>query len=135
MSKNKFDVMIIDDDEDILALLNNYVNDACLEIDAVASIIDFRDPLDALQNLYQNRYDLIVIDIKMPRLDGVEVIRSLRENEGPNRNASVLMVSGNADKYYENMQKKFLDRKLLFIEKPFEYKKFYRNFLLALADK
>jgi chemotaxis protein histidine kinase CheA len=40
------------------------------------------DGLDALSRMTENRYDLIVSDIEMPRMDGFELCRTLKKNEG-----------------------------------------------------
>jgi CheY-like chemotaxis protein/chemotaxis signal transduction protein len=40
------------------------------------------DGLDALSRMTENKYDLIVSDIEMPRMDGFELCRTLKKNEG-----------------------------------------------------
>jgi two-component system chemotaxis sensor kinase CheA len=40
------------------------------------------DGLDALDRMTTNKYDLIVSDIQMPRMDGFELCRTLKKNEG-----------------------------------------------------
>jgi len=40
------------------------------------------DGLDALDRMVDNQYDLIVSDVEMPRMDGFELCRTLKNNEG-----------------------------------------------------
>jgi two-component system chemotaxis sensor kinase CheA len=50
------------------------------------------DGLDALDRMVNNRYDLIVSDVEMPRMDGFELCRTLKNNEGY-KDIPVVMVT------------------------------------------
>jgi CheY-like chemotaxis protein/chemotaxis signal transduction protein len=50
------------------------------------------DGLDALDRMVDNQYDLIVSDIEMPRMDGFELCRTLKNKEGY-KNIPVVMVT------------------------------------------
>jgi len=50
------------------------------------------DGLDALNRMVNNQYDLIVSDVKMPRMDGFELCRTLKNNEGY-KDIPVVMVT------------------------------------------
>ena len=66
-------VMLIDDEEAITANLSPFLQRAGFEV-AVAA-----DGQDALQQIPAFRPDLIVLDVLMPRMDGREVLRRLRQ--------------------------------------------------------
>ncbi len=51
------------------------------------------DGLDALERITGNKYDLILSDIEMPRLDGFELCRALKKNEGY-RDIPFVIVTG-----------------------------------------
>ena len=51
------------------------------------------DGLDALERITGNKYDLILSDIEMPRMDGFELCRSLKKNEGY-RDIPFVIVTG-----------------------------------------
>ena len=51
------------------------------------------DGLDALDRVTASRYDLIVSDVEMPRMDGFELCRTLKKNEGY-RDIPFVMVTG-----------------------------------------
>jgi len=42
------------------------------------------------------KYDLILLDIMMPEMDGLEVLRRLRE-ESPNKNTPIIMMTAYGD--------------------------------------
>ncbi len=51
------------------------------------------DGLDALERITDNKYDLILSDIQMPRMDGFELCRTLKKNEGY-RDIPFVIVTG-----------------------------------------
>ncbi len=50
------------------------------------------DGLDALDRMVNNQYDLVVSDVEMPRMDGFELCRTLKNNEGY-KDIPVIMVT------------------------------------------
>ncbi|MCH6256159.1 ATP-binding protein [Puniceicoccaceae bacterium K14] len=57
------------------------------------------DGLEALENCQKNRYDLILLDCQMPRMDGYEFAKNLRnlERKDPSRGAShIVALTANA---------------------------------------
>jgi signal transduction histidine kinase/ActR/RegA family two-component response regulator len=52
-----------------------------------------RDALEAARTL---PYDLLILDIRMPDLDGLAVTRAVRAGDGPNRQTPIIAVSGDA---------------------------------------
>ena len=66
-------IALVDDDKNILTSLS-----IALQAEGFATRI-YSDPELALKALLENPADLVVCDIKMPRLDGIELLRRLRE--------------------------------------------------------
>ncbi|MCB2013869.1 MAG: response regulator transcription factor [Sphingobium sp.] len=66
-------IALIDDDRNILASLS-----IALQSEGFVTRL-YTDPELALKTLQDNPADLVVCDIKMPRMDGVELLRRLRE--------------------------------------------------------
>lgn len=66
-------IALIDDDKNILASVS-----IALQAEGFATRI-YSDPESALKALSENPADLAVCDIKMPRMDGIELLRRLRE--------------------------------------------------------
>ncbi len=52
------------------------------------------DGAEALQALMREPYDLVLMDVHLPHIDGLEVTRRIRARAGPNRNTAILAVTG-----------------------------------------
>jgi two-component system OmpR family response regulator len=82
-------VLIIDDEPGVRELISEALS--LSEISAVQAA----DGLEALSFLRRERFDLLILDINMPKLDGLALLEKLR-NEG--MSVPVLMLSARADK-------------------------------------
>ena len=70
---NKLHILVVDDDPAILRLLSTNLRARDYE---VTTSIDGEEALEAIEGDF---FDLVVLDIMMPRVDGVEVCRRIRE--------------------------------------------------------
>lgn len=70
-------IMMIDDDEDFLVLMQQ----AILEQLPRAQVSLFSNGYDALVAIGANPPDLLVLDMKMPKIDGLEVCQRLKSNQ------------------------------------------------------
>jgi DNA-binding response OmpR family regulator len=78
----------------------------------------FNDPHLALSKYSPGLYDLVILDIKMPNMDGFELYQEIKKIDN---NANVCFLTA-SEQYYEEFRKKeyyALDRNL-FIRKPIE---------------
>ena len=79
-----FKILVVDDDKHTRMLLR-----AVLEA-AGYTVVTANNGEEALFNMEQEHIDLVVLDIMMPKMDGYEFTKVLREN---NYNLPILMVS------------------------------------------
>jgi DNA-binding response OmpR family regulator len=70
-------ILIVDDDEDLTNLYETFLKFDGYEVDA------FTDPIDALYSFRKDVYDLVLLDLKMPKMNGVELFEEL-QNIDPN---------------------------------------------------
>jgi len=100
-------VLIVDDEKSIRTTLKDILEFEKYEVDEAV------DGLDCLVKIKQNQYDVIVLDIKMPKMDGMDVLERIQElaYETP-----VVMISGHAtiDTAVDAVKKGAFD----FISKP-----------------
>ena len=78
----------------------------------------FNDPQEALSNYKPGYYDLVILDIKMPKMDGFELYDEIKKKD-PQAKICFLTAS---ELYYEEFRKKeyYALDKNLFIRKPIE---------------
>jgi DNA-binding response OmpR family regulator len=83
-------VLIVEDEANARALLRLHLESHGFQVDEVL------DGEDALVRLRSRPYDLVVLDVLLPKVDGVSVCRAVRA-AGPNRSTPILMVTARAD--------------------------------------
>src|SRR5215218_8330396 len=74
-STTKAKVLIIDDDEDISNLFKIYLEHDDFDVDA------YTNPIDALYYFKKGKYDLILLDLKMPQIDGIAMFYALKNRD------------------------------------------------------
>ncbi|MFQ6143849.1 response regulator transcription factor [Streptomyces seoulensis] len=80
-------VMVAEDDEKQARLARVYLESEGHHVVVV------RDGRDALEYIRRSRPDLVVLDVMMPRVDGLDVVRVLRSSEGELTGLPVLMLT------------------------------------------
>ena len=77
MPKNR--ILIVDDEPDIAQVLKMGLERNGFAVDT------YNDPLDVVSNFKADSYDLLLLDIKMPKMNGFELYSKLHQiDEKPN---------------------------------------------------
>jgi DNA-binding response OmpR family regulator len=66
-------ILIIDDDPDMTSVFSLGLQDEGFEVYA------YNDPLEVLSKFRPNFYDLLLVDINMPKMNGIELSRQILE--------------------------------------------------------
>ena len=69
-------ILIIDDEEDINLTVRSILENNGFKVDS------FSNPMFALENFVPGLYDLLILDIKMPQMDGFQLYRKIRDIDG-----------------------------------------------------
>src|SRR6516165_4064077 len=83
-------VLIVDDDPDIQRLVSYNLSQAGFQVTTASS------GRTALETVQEHPPDLIILDIMMPDIDGMEVCRTLRQREN-SRRIPIIMLTARAD--------------------------------------
>jgi DNA-binding response OmpR family regulator len=80
-------VLVVDDEEDFLKALVTRLELRGMDVRGVTS------GDEALETLAERSFDVVVLDIKMPGLDGIDVLRAIRREHA---GTAVLVLTGHA---------------------------------------
>jgi DNA-binding response OmpR family regulator len=102
-------ILIVDDEPDIAQALKMGLEDNGFVVDV------YNDPLDAISNFEVGSYDLLLIDIKMPKMNGFELYNKLHQID---EKAKICFITA-YDLYYDEFKRVFPKIKVeCFIRKP-----------------
>ncbi len=73
MDNDKMKILIIEDDPELAMVLSSYLSKYGMEVTAV------EDPYIGLSTLTQQDFDLVILDLTLPGMDGLEVVEKIRE--------------------------------------------------------
>lgn len=82
-------------------------------------VTEAADGLQGLQAAQNHAYDLIVMDLSMPVMDGIEAVRRIRSEAGPNRRTRILGLTAHGrEEYRDRAMKAGMDG---FFTKPIRF--------------
>lgn len=112
MNKTKIKIFIIDDEINILETLNDL-----LSLDAY-SVKSCSNPLEAIEIIKKWKPEIILSDILMPKLDGFELLKKIRDDKEINHIPVIFLTAKNIDENYRKAMDQGVDD---YITKPFIY--------------
>lgn len=117
---NKFgfyNVLIADDDLELCEIMKFYLS----KVESIKTIVVVNDGASAVQKIRNQKFDLILLDMKMPKKNGYELLDEFRGNPF-NTISSVVAMSGTMDMEILNINTSNGIR--TFLIKPFDEKLF-----------
>jgi two-component system, OmpR family, response regulator ChvI len=97
MNDKKKRILLVDDEQDITFALSTGLEDKGFAVDAV------NDPQEALSNFKAGLYDLLPIDVKMPKMNGFELYQEIEKIDNK---AKVCFITA-FEVYYESLREVF----------------------------
>tara|TARA_B110000003_G_scaffold56371_1_gene56421 strand:+ start:8767 stop:9930 length:1164 start_codon:yes stop_codon:yes gene_type:complete len=119
-------ILIIEDEEPIRRVLTRILTDE----DSSYELHEAHDGKEGLKKINNNNYDLVLCDIKMPKMDGIEVLESIKAS---NKTLPFIMLTGhgNVSTAVEAMKLGAYD----FISKPPDLNRLLNSVRHALENK
>jgi len=134
-------ILIIDDEKDMLALLKRILTE-----ETEHEVITETNPVAALDLFKERPFDLVITDLKMPKMDGIKVLETVRKIS-PDVSVVILTAFATIETAVEAIRKGAYDyltkpfrreRLLLTVEKVMKWQEMVRENLSlrrALAEK
>jgi len=124
MKKYDINVLIIDDDKDICNSLKKLFVIDGYKVKAITN------PMHALRELNKQLYHLIILDLKMPKINGEDLLREIRN---VNSDVSVIILTAypSVDSAVQALQSHAFD----YVKKPFKINELRNTVRSALRSK
>ena len=119
LSFNKERILVVDDSVDILEILSRILSNEGYRVTTA------RDGSIACEKILVNDYDLVIMDINMPKMNGIETVKAIRENDP---DTYILLISGEAES--NEIQEAIANGANKFMPKPLDF-----DALLAVIKK
>jgi DNA-binding response OmpR family regulator len=113
-------ILFVDDEPDIITTIKKGLEENGFVVDA------FTEPSEALSAFRPELYDLLLVDVKMPQMNGFELYQELRKKAGAvvadKKDFKTCFITA-YEVYYETLKKEFPGLNVgCFISKPIEIK-------------
>ena len=82
-------LLLVDDEEKIIEVLREYAEFSQFAVDSASN------GMEAVQKCAVNKYDLVIMDVMMPKLDGFSAVKEIRKNS----DVPVIMLSARGEEY------------------------------------
>ncbi|MCG6533665.1 MAG: response regulator [Syntrophales bacterium LBB04] len=119
-------ILVVDDDKNLKDMLVHWLSEAGFD---AAGATNGRS---ALRLLGEGSFDLMIVDLFMPEMDGLEIIRAIRKTD---KTLSIIAISGGGEnlgsRNYLQMARQFGATGTL--QKPFDLERFLKTVRDCLA--
>ncbi|MBN1521211.1 MAG: response regulator [Candidatus Aureabacteria bacterium] len=117
-------VLIIDDEKDIRALLKEVFEGEGAEVELAET------GSDGFEKMMNSHFDIVLLDLRMPKMDGFEAIRAIRQVDPL---IPIMIITGYATQ--ENIKKCFELGANDYFSKPFDLQQIVRRAEELIKDR
>jgi len=121
-------ILIVDDDKFNLTIANDYIK----KLDIKCEVTLCNDPIEVKNIMEENNFDIILLDIVMPKMDGIDVLKQIRGNSEYD-NIQVLMFTTLTDS--DSFKKCFEHGADDYVGKPINEVEFFARFKAAMKTR
>ena len=127
-SSNEKKVLIVDDEPDVTGTFKVGLEERGFKVET------FNDPEIALSNFKPGKYDILLLDIKMPKMNGFELYEKIRKIDGDGKTKVCFITA--YEVYYQSLREQFPETKIeCYIKKPIQITDLSKRLRAELAEK
>ena len=104
-------ILVVEDEPEINELIRDNLSDLGLKIDHALNATE------GFQLCVKKKYELILSDVRMPKMTGREMFASIRRNENPNQKTTFIFISA----FLDEVKDLFDSETVFLIRKPIEF--------------
>jgi len=119
------EILLIDDENEMLVGLEKILNSR-----KKFNVTAMQSPIEAIEKIKTIKYDIIISDLKMNELSGIDILKCAKDNN-PDTNVIIISGYGTIEASVEAMQLGAFD----FIEKPFTSRRLFQCIDKAVESK
>lgn len=120
----KIKILVVDDDKDVCEYLRQFLTEEGFKVKALT------DSTRVTEELRKERYHLVLLDLKMPKLSGVELMEQIRKADS-DIIVIVLTAYPSVESAVETMKQDAFD----YLQKPFKVEELREVIVKAVRDK
>jgi len=121
-------ILVVDDDRFNLTVANNFIKETSIECEVTSC----NNPLEVKKLMDENNFDIILLDIVMPGMEGTDVLKQIRSNPEYD-NIQILMLTSLTDN--NSFKKCFEYGADDYINKPIKDVEFFARFKAAVKTR
>lgn len=110
MNNEKYSIVIVDDETEILNVLSRF-----LTRNANFLVSTYSNPITALSSIANTKVDLVLLDIMMPQMNGLEVLEKIKSNN-PEQKVIMMTAYSTLDKVLKSHKEGATN----YVMKPFD---------------
>ncbi len=135
MTSQAIRILFVDDDGEVIDLLRETFK-ASIDVNKRLIFADASDGEEALKVLARTKFDLVVLDLSMPKMNGIDVLQNLRTKKGKSQRAGVIIFSGFLPRFDASIPPQILEN-VFFLEKPCKTEKlqFFTKMIVTEMEK
>jgi signal transduction histidine kinase len=121
-------ILVVDDDKFNLTVANNFIKETSIE----CQVTSCNNPTEVKKLMEENNFDIVLLDIVMPEMDGIDVLKQIRANPEYD-NVQILMLTSLTDS--ASFKKCFEYGADDYINKPIKDVEFFARFKAAAKTR